>query len=410
MKLKNKIEEIKKINANLDEEKKKKINIFNNKINEVKQFHHKINNFLKLQNQHLLIKESMNNENNIDTYNNIVSKYIINKEKLNRIASLKSKTKSKEEKENIKINIKKIDEEIKLIYDKIKKKKKEYKNSYNYSHNQKYIINPILFALEKNNEYLIHIETAKKLKENAFEINENNKILQKEIENNEKELQKLKKKYHINEEKEQNKSALNVKPNINLDILSDDDSLGIVDDSIINNIDSPKFLTKVIQNSKVDFELNKKLDFSSIFLGMSNVTSFMNANNKKINKSNNNIKINQNTFNLILNKKKFNNNNKNKLNNNNDIRKLDLEIENTENQIKNLKEELNKIIEGNENLKNEKGNIEVEIKKVNSIIENNKNQIEINDNKLIKENIISNKKDRDTSSSTIFNSGIFNIV
>ena len=129
MKLKNKIEEIKKVNDNLKEEKTLKIKIFNNKINEVKQFHRKINNFLlKNNNQHLLIKESMNNENNLENYDNIVSKFIINKENLNRIASLKSKIKSKEEKENIKINIKKIDEEIKLIYDKIKKKKKEYKN------------------------------------------------------------------------------------------------------------------------------------------------------------------------------------------------------------------------------------------------------------------------------------------
>ena len=119
MKLKNKIEEIKKVNEKLKEVKRKKINIFNNKINEVKQFHSKINNFLlKNKNQHLLIKESMNNENNLDNYNNIVSKFIINKENLNRIASLKSKIKSKEEKENIKTNIKKIDEEIKLINEK----------------------------------------------------------------------------------------------------------------------------------------------------------------------------------------------------------------------------------------------------------------------------------------------------
>ena len=403
MKLKNKIEEIKKVNDNLKEEKRLKIKIFNNKINEVKQFHRKINNFLlKNNNQHLLIKESMNNENNLENYDNIVSKYIINKENLNRIASLKSKIKSKEEKENIKTNIKKIDEEIKLINEKIKKKKKEYKNSYNFSHNQKYIINPILIALDKNNEYLIHVETAENLKENSIKVNQKSKIIQKEIENNEKELQKLKKKFHKNEEKLQNKSALNVEPNIKLDNLSDDDSLGIIDDSIINNIDSPKFLTKVIKNSKLDFQFNERLDFSSIFLGKNNVTSFMNANNKKVNKSNNTIHIKQNTLNLLL--------NKNKLNKNTNIEKLDLDIKNTENQIKILKEELNKIIEGNENLKNEKVNLELEIKKVNSIIENKKNQIEKSENQLIKDNTISNKKDKDTSTSTIFNSEIFNIV
>ena len=129
MKLKSKIEDAKKVNENLKEEKERKINNFNNIINEIKSFHRKINNYLlKQKNQHLSIKESMNNENNIEIYKNLISNFIKNKENLNRITKLKSNIKENEEKEKLKNKVKKIKEEIELINEKINKKKVEYNN------------------------------------------------------------------------------------------------------------------------------------------------------------------------------------------------------------------------------------------------------------------------------------------
>ena len=95
---------------------------------------------------------------------------------------------------------------------------------------------------------------------------------------------------------------------------------------------------------------------------------------------------------------------------------LDWEIKNTEKQISDLKEELTKLLEENETLKNQKGNLQVEILKQNSKINSCKNQIQyINNNNLnikqnkINPNTISEKGDKDTSSKSINDSGIFNI-
>ena len=95
---------------------------------------------------------------------------------------------------------------------------------------------------------------------------------------------------------------------------------------------------------------------------------------------------------------------------------LDWEIQNTEKQISDLKEELTKLLEENETLKNQKGNLQVEILKQNSKINSCKNQIQYinNDNINIKQNkinpnIVSEKEDKDTSSKSINDSGIFNI-
>ena len=120
MKLKTKIEDAKKLNESLKEEKERKINIFNNMTNEIKSFHRKINNYLlKQNNPHLSIKQSMNNENNIEIYKNLISNFIKNKENLNRITKLKSNIKENEEKEILKNKVKKIKEEIELINEKI---------------------------------------------------------------------------------------------------------------------------------------------------------------------------------------------------------------------------------------------------------------------------------------------------
>ena len=101
----------------------------------------------------------------------------------------------KEEKEKLKNKVKKIKEEIDLINEKIKKKKLEYNNLGDIKyHSKRYIINPIPIALEKNSEHSIQIELSEKFKENAIEINQKNKIIKKEVENAEKELQNLKKK------------------------------------------------------------------------------------------------------------------------------------------------------------------------------------------------------------------------
>ena len=360
MKLKTKIEDAKKVNENLKEEKERKINNFNNIINEIKSFHRKINNYLlKQKNQHLSIKESMNNENNIEIYKNLISNFIKNKENLNRITKLKSNIKEKEEKEEkekLKNKVKKIKEEIDLINEKIKKKKLEYNNLGDIKyHSKRYIINPIPIALEKNSEHSIQIELSEKFKENAIEVNQQNKIIKKEVENAEKELQKLKKKYPEleNEEHKKDISQLNIQNNLSLKLNnSDDDSIGIVDD-ISNNIDSPKFLTKVIQNSKIDFQFEEKLDFSLI--GKNKNSTLIK--NKKLNKSSNNINNhNKNIFSL-LNKNLNIKDNKN--NNNNE--ELDFQIKNTEKQIKDLKELLTKLLEGKEILKNRKGNLQIEI-------------------------------------------------
>ena len=410
MKLKSKIEDAKKVNENLKEEKERKINNFNNIINEIKSFHRKINNYLlKQKNQHLSIKESMNNENNIEIYKNLISNFIKNKENLNRITKLKSNIKEKEEKEEkekLKNKVKKIKEEIDLINEKIKKKKLEYNNLGDIKYySKRYIINPIPIALEKNSEHSIQIELSEKFKENAIEVNQQNKIIKKEVENAEKELQKLKKKYPEleNEEHKKDISQLNIQNNLSLKLNnSDDDSIGIVDD-ISNNIDSPKFLTKVIQNSKIDFQLEEKLDFSLI--GKNKNSTLIK--NKKLNKSSNNINNhNKNIFSL-LNKNLNIKDNKN--NNNNE--ELDFQIKNTEKQIKDLKELLTKLLEEKEILKNRKGNLQIEIIKQNSKIAFYKNQIQSLNNNNIKiiPNIISDKGDKDTSWRSIHDSGIFDV-
>ena len=417
MKLKSKVEDAKKTNEILKKEKEKKIHSFNKKANEIKGFHRKINNYLlKQKNQHLLIKQSMDNENDIDIYVNLLSNYIQNKENLNKITTLKANIKNKEEKEIIKKKLKKLKEDIILINEKIHKKKIEYDNLGNIKyHSTRYIINPIPFALEKNSELSIQLELSKKLRDNALETNEKNKIIKKKVEETEKELQKLKKKNPEIEEKEHNKSSININPKISLKTNDENEEfLGIIDDSIKNyNIDSPKFLTKVTQNSKLDFQFNEKLDFSNIYhLTSSKILK----NKKKLNKSNNNINNNNNnTFINNLNKN-FNIKNNNNVKKEDDKKILDWEIKNTEKQISDLKEELTKLLEENETLKNQKGNLQVEILKQNSKINSCKNQIQyINNNNLnikqnkINPNTISEKGDKDTSSKSINDSGIFNI-
>ncbi len=412
MKLKSKVEDAKKTNEILKKENEKKIHSFNEKTNEIKGFHRKINNYLlKQKNQHLLIKQSMNNENDIDIYINLLSNYIQNKENLNKITTLKANIKNKEEKEKIKKKLKKLKEDIILINEKIHKKKIEYDNLGNIKyHSTRYIINPFPIALEKNSEHSIQLELSKKLRDNALEINEKNKIIKKEVEETEKELQKLKKKNPEIEEKEHNKSSININPKISLKTNDENEEfLGIIDDNVKNyNIDSPIFLTKVTQNSKLDFQFNERLDFSNIYKKHSTL-----KNKKKLNKSNNNIN-NNNTFNNL------NKNSNIKKNNNvkkeDDKKILDWEIQNTEKQISDLKEELTKLLEENETLKNQKGNLQVEILKQNSKINSCKNQIQyINNNNInlkqnkINPNTISEKEDKDTSSKSINDSGIFNI-
>ena len=419
MKLKSKIANAKKANEILKEEKERNLNIFNNMINEIKSFHRKINNcLLKQKNQHLSIKQSMNNENDIDIYENVLSNYIQNKQNLNEITTLKANIKNKEEKEKIKKKLKKLKEDIILINEKIHKKTIEFDNLGNIKYlSTRYIINPIPIALEKNSEYSIQLELSKKLRDNALEINEKNKIIKKKVEETEKELQKLKKKNPEIEEKEHNKSSININPKISLKTNDENEEfLGIIDDNIKNyNIDSPIFLTKVTQNSKLDFQFNEKLDFSNIYMNHSTSSKII-KNKKKLNKSNNNINNNNNkTF--------INNLNKNSnIENNNNVKKeddkkiLDWEIQNTEKQISDLKEELTKLLEENETLKNQKGNLQVEILKQNSKINSCKNQIQYinNDNINIKQNkinpnTVSEKEDKDTSSKSINDSGIFNI-
>ena len=314
MKLKSKIANAKKANEILKEEKERNLNIFNNMINEIKSFHRKINNcLLKQKNQHLSIKQSINNENNIEIYKNILSNLIKNKVNLNKITILKSNIKEKEEKEKLKNKVKKIKEEIEFINEKIKKKKIEYNNLGDIKYySTRYIINPIPIALEKNSEHSIQIELSNKFKENVIEVNKRNKKIKKEVEETEKELQKLKKKYPELENEKQNISDINIQKNLSLKLNNsdEDNSIGIVDDISNYNIDSPQFLNKVIQNSKIDFQFGEKLDFSLIW---NNKKSNL-IKTKKMNKSSKNINIsNKNIFSL-LNKnlnKKDNKNNKN---------------------------------------------------------------------------------------------------
>lgn len=404
MKLKSKIDEINMINKKLNEENEKKLNEFHNKTNELKNFHLKINNYL--QNQKIendLLKQSINNENSIDIYINQILNFIKNKQNLNKLATLKSNINNKEEKETIKIKSKKIKEEIVKMNEKIKKKKNEFKSykSLNYQI-IRFIINPNQFALEKNTENSLHIELTKKLKENALQINQQNKIIKIEIDNNEKILNKLKKDLKIeDEEKKENKSLIDPKSNLKLDNLSEEEFyLGTIDDDDINNnIDSPHFLTKVSKKSKLNFEFNEKLDFTSIFLGMNNITSFMNAKNKKnVNKSSNNIiNPNKNTFNLL------NQSNIGKAKNyERNIEKLDIEIENNEKKIISLKEELNKLLEENDDLINQRDNLKNEILKQDTKISSYKNQIKWeNENKINITNIVSDKTDKETYSNSV---------
>ena len=404
MKLKSKIANAKKANEILKEEKERNLNIFNNMINEIKSFHRKINNcLLKQKNQHLSIKQSMNNENDIEIYQNILSDLLKNKENLNRITILKSNIKEKEEKEKLKNKVKKIKEEIEFINEKIKKKKIEYNNLGDIKYySTRYIINPIPIALEKNSEHSIQIELSNKFKENVIEVNKRNKKIKKEVEETEKELQKLKKKYPELENEKQNISDINIQKNLSLKLNNsdEDNSIGIVDDISNYNIDSPQFLNKVIQNSKIDFQFEEKLDFSLIW---NNKKSNL-IKTKKMNKSSKNINIsNKNIFSL-LNK---NLNKKDNKNNKND--QLDFQIKNSEKEINYLKEQLTKLLEEKEKLKNQKGNLLIEISKQNSKIESYKNQIPNNNNNKIISNIISNKDDKDTSWRSIHDSGIFDV-
>ena len=404
MKLKSKIANAKKANEILKEEKERNLNIFNNMINEIKSFHRKINNcLLKQKNQHLSIKQSMNNENDIEIYQNILSDLLKNKENLNRITILKSNIKEKEEKEKLKNKVKKIKEEIEFINEKIKKKKIEYNNLGDIKYySTRYIINPIPIALEKNSEHSIQIELSNKFKENVIEVNKRNKKIKKEVEETEKELQKLKKKYPELENEKQNISDINIPNNLSLKLNNSDEDnyIGIVDDISNYNIDSPQFLNKVIQNSKIDFQFEEKLDFSLIW---NNKKSNL-IKTKKMNKSSKNINIsNKNIFSL-LNK---NLNKKDNKNNKND--QLDFQIKNSEKEINYLKEQLTKLLEEKEKLKNQKGNLLIEISKQNSKIESYKNQIPNNNNNKIISNIISDKDDKDTSWRSIHDSGIFDV-
>ena len=378
LKMKNKIEKKTNEIMQLNEEMKNLKNIILNKKNEIKNFHEKFNNIFIKNKLYKYIKLNNENENLLEKYYKINENIIENNIKEKTLLKYKNFFEKKSFLKKLKKPIKLLKEKYKKIKNKINKFEIFFEKNENLIQYQElnYICNPNNIILEKYNELNLQIELMKKFDLKKNEAHKNILIYKENIVKYNKELEELLIENKLN--KNSFNKSKNEKDNNSVDESNISTStVGEIDETLSNyNLNSPKFLKKVIKNSKINYKINHKLNIQEIFYKKNAPLNNLLLNNKNSNNNiniiinENNNKINNKTnHNIIIKNKKSNNDFiNNHLNNNikeqfniNDKIKIENEFENTNKDIIKIKEKLKYSFDKQLILIKQKNNIKKEI-------------------------------------------------
>ena len=431
--MKNNIEKKTNEITQLNEKMKHLNNLIINKKNEIKNFHKKLNNIFIKNKLYKFIKLNNENENLLEKYYKIKENIIENNIKEKTLLKYKNFFEKKRILKKLKKPIKILKEKYKKLMNKINKFEiffEQNENNINYQQ-LNCICNPNMNILVKYNELNLQIELMKKFNIKKKEAEKNILLYKENIKKYNKELEdllienKLKKNsFNINKNENNNNNNLN-ESNLSTS------TVGEIDETLRNyNLNSPKFLKKVVKNTKINYIINHKLNIQQILNNKINVPlNNLNFNNKKSNNNINNI-INKTNHNIIIKNKKSNSDFINKLLNNinikehfniNDKIKIEKEFEDTNKEILNIKEKIKYsfdkqliLIKQKNKIKKEiinkeklifclKKNIENLIKEIKE--ENNNNNTNINTANSTDKNSINNKINNFNEEE---DSGIFN--
>ena len=353
MKLKKLIKDLIEENSIKLKEIEKCNRINNDNINEIRQFHRKINiSLIKKKNQHIIIKESVDNENLLEIMMKTLENLLTNNNRLNEIKRwiVFQKEQNKKNVSIQKKNIHKIIKDIELTEKHIEIEKIDINSTTANSNHKNYILNPFHEIMEKYNEVCLQREIIKKFKSfQALKKNSNN-YLNKEIEKSKCGLINMKKELSNNDNiNEVNLENINVE--IKDNVIKSDSSIGSIDSKIINSVDSPKFLIKIKPKKTMDFHYEQKLNFDII-----------KQNKKKINKSDNLIELPQkplikklNSFTILNNKTNTKKVTEKKIDvQQMNIKEINTEIESSQIVISQLTKKLEETLNQNNVLKNQK--------------------------------------------------------
>ena len=350
--MKNNIEKKTNEITELNEKMKNLNNLIINKKNEIKNFHKKLNNIFIKNKLYKYIKLNNENENLLEKFYKIKENIIENNIKEKTLLKYKKFFEKKSILKKLKKPIKLLKEKYKKLINKINKFEIFFEQNEN---NIKYqqlncICNPNMDILEKYTELNLQKELMKKFKLKKNEAKKNILLYKEDIKKYNKELEdllienKLKKNsFNINKNENNNNNNLN-ESNLSTS------TVGEIDETLRNyNLNSPKFLKKVVKNTKINYIINHKLNIQQILNKKINVPlNNLNFNNKNSNNNINNI-INKTNHNIIIKNKKSNSDFINKLLNNinikehfniNDKIKIEKEFEDTNKEILNIKEKI----------------------------------------------------------------------
>lgn len=258
--LKFKITSLKEKLALLEKDRNKLHTTIENDIKHLSSYHQTINKALfNKKNYSNCLKKSLANEELIKAHYALIKIIIDNNEKLIQINDSKSKRERDQlcsKKDNIENDINAFQSSIELINKEIINMTKAFKHEGS-GDILTYIINPSKENIENFNEICIQKELVTKFKKKSIETRSLITERSKQYTFLNKELKSLKQEKGIKEVlSTENEST----------IIPDVESIGSLDNEIENNIDSPKFLKKVKQISKINFAFNKKLELNAIRL------------------------------------------------------------------------------------------------------------------------------------------------
>lgn len=339
-------------------EKCKRIN--NDNINEIRQFHRKINiSLIKKKNQHITIKESVDNENLLEILMKTLENLLTNNSRLNELKRLIGFQKEENKKKVTiqKKNIYKIIKDIEHTEKQIKIEGTELSSSTTNSNRTNYILNPFNEIMEKYSEVCLQREMIKKFKSFQTLKKNSNNYLKKEIEKAKDELFNVKKEFpNDGSSNEINLENINIEVKDN--VIKSESSIGSIDSQIINSVESPRFLTKIKYKKTMDFHFEEKLNFDII-----------KQNKKKVNKSDNLIDLPKkplikklNSFATLNNTKNTKKISEKKI----DVQQMNMkeikaEIESSKTVISQLTKKLEEILNQSNVLKNQKKSIKEKI-------------------------------------------------
>ena len=347
--MKNNIEKKTNEITELNEKMKNLNNLIINKKNEIKNFHKKLNNIFIKNKLYKYIKLNNENENLLEKFYKIKENIIENNIKEKTLLKYKKFFEKKSILKKLKKPIKLLKEKYKKLINKINKFEIFFEQNEN---NIKYqqlncICNPNMDILEKYTELNLQKELMKKFNLKKNEAKKNILLYKEDIKKYNKELEDLLIENKLKKNNSFNKNENNNNDNLNESNLSTS-TVGEIDETLRNyNLNSPKFLKKVVKNSKINYIIKHKLNIQQIFNKKIPLNN-LNFNNKNSNNNINNI-INKTNHNIIIKNKKSNSDFINKLLNNININeqfnisdkiKIEKEFEDSNKEILKIKEKI----------------------------------------------------------------------